>query len=375
MGGKALCILLWVVAVAAAEEVTLDIGVTSAAVADSQTVYICGNHALLGSWHPAKVPMQQIAPDRWRFRLRVPRDSQLEFKFTLGSWATEAVDSLGKPFANFKHRAERDTVLHYVFSDWTRSSPIDRSGQVTGTLRFHRDLAGDGIAPRDVVVWLPPGYDENVRQRFPALYMHDGQNLFDPATAAFGVDWQLDETLDSLIREGRIDPVIAVGIYNSPRRRTEYGVTELGEDYRRFVSRDLKHFIDREYRTRRGRRSNWMGGSSMGGLVSFLLAWENPRIYAGALCMSPAFKVDSIDVIRTLHDREHYRPPVRLYIDNGDVGLEQRLQPGIDEMLQVLKSRGYREGRDFLWRKEEGASHAETAWARRLPEALLWLLR
>ncbi len=88
-------------------------------------------------------------------------------------------------------------------------------GQITGNVVYHQSIKGDGLQDRDLVVWLPPGYDTEPGQRYPVLYMHDGQNIFDPETSYAGVDWAIDEAVDGLIRAGTIEPMIVVGIYNS----------------------------------------------------------------------------------------------------------------------------------------------------------------
>jgi len=96
------------------------------------------------------------------------------------------------------------------------------TGKITGELRYHPAMQGDGIRERNVIVWLPPDYHNNTDSTYSVLYMHDGQNIIDPATSFIGVDWQIDESVDSLIRVGSIDPMIVVGIYNTDDRLYEY---------------------------------------------------------------------------------------------------------------------------------------------------------
>ena len=246
----------------------------------------------------------------------------------------------------------------------TPAPPPGPPGVVTGTLKFHPDIGGPGVPSRMATVWLPPCYDEEPNRRYPVLYMHDGQNCFDARRAAFGMEWGMDETATRLIGEGKIEPVIIVALdCNGANRFKEYSDSPDGQAYRDYVVQVVKPMIDRAYRTRPGREHTAVMGSSMGGCVSFLLAWEHPEVFSAAGCVSPAFF--EADFARVLnHSGE--RKPIRLYLDNGGVGLEQKLQKGIDRMLALLPQKGYQEGRDFLWFQDSAAEHNEAAWAARV---------
>jgi len=204
--------------------------------------------------------------------------------------------------------------------------------------------------------------------------MHDGQNLFDPASSSFGVDWQVDETCDSLIRLQIMEPVIVVGMYNTPDRTAEYTPGIKGTAYMNFVVNTVKPFIDANYHTMQDPKHTLIGGSSAGGIISFMLAWEYPEVFSGAICMSPAFKIENIDYVKTVKAYQGEKKDLFFYIDNGGVGLELRLQPGIDEMIDALEQKGYNEGSDFIWIHDAGAKHSESAWALRLPKALMLCL-
>ena len=111
----------------------------------------------------------------------------------------------------------------------------------------------------------------------------------------------------------------------------------------------------------------------MGGLVSFILAWEYPHIFSKALCLSPAFRYDRFDYARSIQKSEPRSPDLQFYIDNGGLDLEAQLQPGIDAMLDLLRERGWRDGQNLFWLKDPLAPHHESAWAQRLPQALQFL--
>jgi len=254
-------------------------------------------------------------------------------------------------------------------------------GQVTGTLVYHESVMGEGLRNRDIVVWLPPGYEDDTDQHYPVLYMHDGQNIFDPATSYAGVDWAIDESVDRLIRSGTIEPMIVVGIYNSEDRTPEYSPGEKGTAYMNFVIHTAKPLIDSTYRTRPERQHTLVGGSSSGGTISFMLAWEHPEVFAGAICMSPAFKVgpgNDFSVFDFIGYFEATREQPRdafFYIDNGGVELDAILHPGIEEMLESLGHWGYQEGEDWVFIHDPKAKHFEAAWAKRFPDALVRTLR
>ena len=113
-------------------------------------------------------------------------------------------------------------------------------GGVTGHLVRHENFASRHVDPRNVDVWLPPGYEQDKSQRFPVIYMHDGQNLFDPALSYIGVDWGIDEAMTRMIREGEVRAAIVVGIWNTPKRAAEYvpqkALTE-SKRFRQFAGR------------------------------------------------------------------------------------------------------------------------------------------
>ncbi len=345
---------------------------SASTLSDTAEVYVTGNRAIFGPWNPGKVALEKKGNHYWAKTVPLARGS-LEYKFTLGSWEKEAARPNGQPLSNFRADVQSDTVLRHRIGYWTAGT-APPEGQITGTVNYHRGTEYPGIAERDVIVWLPPGYEEDHRRRYPVLYMHDGQNVFDPATSSFGVDWQVDETCTRLIEAQAIEPLIVVGIYNSPDRALDYSPGPKGDAYMAYLVKQLKPFIDRMYRTRPEREHTFTGGASMGGLIAFMLAWEYPEVFSGALCMSPAFRYKTFDLVAPVSAYRGAKKPVRIYLDNGGVGLENQLQPGVTDMYRTLNSLGYTPGQDLLWVYAPGAEHFESAWAARMPVALQWLL-
>ncbi len=333
-------------------------------------IFITGNQQQLSNWNPGRTILKNIDTNRWSISINFSKGTEIEYKFTRGSWATEPVDKWSKPFQNFNLMIKSDTTVIHEFQYWKDDTRPAKS-TITGSLNYHRQMKAFGVAPRDIVVWLPPGYDIESDRRYPVLYMHDGQNIFDTSTASFGTEWRIDETADSLIRNGVIQPLIIVGIYNTQHRTPEYADTKLGKKYRRFVVQKLKPYIDKHYCTLPDRDHTAVGGSSMGGLVSFMLVWENDNVFSKAICMSPAFKIEKLDYITTVQNYKGPKKNIQIYIDNGGIELETQLQPGIDEMIAALKQKGYRQNIEYFWCKDKNARHFESDWGKRMPWVLI----
>jgi len=337
-------------------------------------LYIAGNLPELGNWDPGQIAMTQGTDSLWRCSINSPAGRVIEFKVTRGSWNNQAVYQKGVPAANNVVRVSRDETVELTPIGWS-DQQSELKGGISGTARYHRGMRGDSLRhARDVVVWLPPSYEKNPGKRYPVLYMHDGQNVFDPTTSFIGFDWRADEVADSLIRLGAIEEIIIVGISNSPDRMSEYADTELGRAYARFVVERVKPFIDTTYRTKRDRLNTGVMGSSMGGLISFLFTWWYPDVFSKAGCLSSVFDGRARSILDDVRAYKGVRKDVRWYLDCGGYGGEGSLKPGMDEMGSVLSAKGYVEGRDFIRFFDATADHSERAWASRLwrPMKFLW---
>ncbi len=328
-----------------------------------QKVFIAGNKPELGNWDPGRVSLNKASDSTWSKVFEFNPGDIIEFKFTIGSWDQEALDESGKVPKNFVLKVSADTILIFKIEHWGKAS-LNITGQITGKVRYHKQFKGRNVLPRDIIVWLPPGYDSLSEKYYPVLYMHDGQNIFDPFTSSFGIDWQIDETADSLIRINAIQELIIVGIYNSSQRGNEYNDTKLGRAYIGFIIEELKPFIDRTYRTLPDCKNTAVTGSSSGGLISFIIVWENPDVFSKAACCSPAFKIGKIDYVAPVENYMGAKKDLKVFIYNGGIGLEEQLQPGIDEMILVLKEKGFIENQDLLFIKDSSAEHNESEWAK-----------
>lgn len=292
----------------------------------------------------------------------------------VASWADSAGDLDVKPLindarwstgGNYRVRAGTTTDI-YPFFGASKGSLVRVSSLWSPQL-------GNG---RTLMVYLPPSYGENALKRYPVVYMHDGQNLFDAATSSFGVEWQVDENIDALVAAGHMDEVIVVGLYNTPNRIWEYtpccDATYGGggaDAYERFLIDTVKPFVDRSFRTLPGKDSTAVMGSSLGGLLSFYLARRNPTVFGKAGCLSSSFWWDD-EALTVEVEASTAHVPVKLYLDAGtsNDGL-----PETTRMDSALVADGYVQGRDVDLFVAQGGSHNEASWAARVAVPLAWL--
>ncbi|MDP4192202.1 MAG: alpha/beta hydrolase-fold protein [Bacteroidota bacterium] len=355
-----------------ASKVKVTFNVKTKGISKDSVVYIVGSSKELGNWQPDSVALKKSKDGTWTKTILFEKGKSVEFKFTLGSWEKEALNPDGTTPQNHVLLVSGDTVLNYTVESFKSGKKIIE-GAITGDVSYYRKMKGDGINSRDIIVWLPPKYHTDISKRYPVLYMHDGQNIIDPATSSFGVDWGADETADSLIKSGEMQGIIIVGVYNTKDRTAEYSYSDLGQAYMNFIINKLKPFIDSTYRTLPDRKNTATMGSSMGGLISLMLVWEHPEVFSKAACLSPAFKIQELNYVPFI---EKYNGPdkdIKIYIDNGGIALEAELRPGIDYAIKALKEKGFKEGKNLQIFFDENAEHNERAWAKRLWRPMLFL--
>jgi isoamylase len=247
---------------------------------------------------------------------------------------------------------------------------------ITGTVSVLQDVGSPELDnARDILVYLPPDYDAD-DSRYPVVYMHDGQNLFDQATA-YTCEWQVDETMEELSRTGY--PAIVVGISNIGRARTdEYAPFAdpahgggKGEQYLAFIVESLKPRIDQEFRTLPGRDHTGIMGSSMGGLISLYAFFHHREVFGFAGVMSPSLWFANRAIFDAV--RAASFAPGTIYMDVGRLEGRDELVD-FRRMCTLLVDKGYRPGSDLLCIEEPSAEHCEPAWQGRLHAALRFLL-
>jgi predicted alpha/beta superfamily hydrolase len=229
-------------------------------------------------------------------------------------------------------------------------------------------------------VYLPPGYDDQPARRYPVLYLHDGQNLFDGATSFIaGMDWHVGQTADHVIGTGTVEPLIIVGIYNTGKQRireyTPTRVPRLGggraDRYAKFLIEELKPFVENEYRTVSQAENTGIGGSSLGGLVSLYLGLKMPNVFGKLAALSPSVWWNQ-RVMHRFAAAAQVNPRPRIWLD---IGTKEgpRVVQDVEQFRDVLLKKGWRLGEDLHYERAEGAEHNEAAWARRVGPFLQFL--
>jgi enterochelin esterase-like enzyme len=262
----------------------------------------------------------------------------------------------------------------------------DPHTSAVGDLRFHDFKSRVFRNTRLLRVWVPPGYAEpGNTHRYPVFYLNDAQNLFDPATAFAGVDWQVDETVDRLVREQKVPPMLVVGIDNTGVQRIKEFIPYItlhprvlrprGKKYPQFLVREVMPFIAKNYRVASGPENTGLGGSSLGGLISLYTAMAAPGVFGKLLVESPSLFIAGHQVVQ--ESRRHFDWPRKIFlgIGNRETGRDernQRLVEDVRDLERVLRHAGLGEDR-LRVRIGEGATHSEGAWADRFPEAVEFL--
>lgn len=266
----------------------------------------------------------------------------------------------------------------------------DDGHHTVGSLKVAQDVVSPQLHnERDIIVYLPPSYEVS-QKRYPVLYMHDGQNLFDHATS-FAGEWCVDEAMEMLAYEENLEAIV-VGIPNmGVHRLDEYSPfvdpTLGGGDgnhYVAFIANTLKPLIDRDFRTLPQRRATGVMGSSMGGLISLYAFFRREDVFGFAGVMSPSFWFARGAIYSYVESASYL--PGRIYLDAGtremggsrtrpsERARSRRYYASVRRMKRILIRKGYRPIRDLMHVEEKWANHNEAAWARRLPDAIRFFL-
>jgi predicted alpha/beta superfamily hydrolase len=360
------------------------------------TVYLAGSLPALGPWKPDGLAMTGEGRERIA-RLKAPKGTTFEYKFTLGSWDREALGPSGTVMPNQQMLIDGDVEASHEIPDFKKDPKeyiADWEGSgVLGRLVYWTDVSSAYLGPtRHVEIWLPPGYDEDPAARYPVLYMHDGQNLFDPRIANTGIDWGVDEAVVRLVESGTIPPIIVVGVWSTAERGPEYSPWHQAPDYARFLLEELMPRVNAEFRTLTGPENTAVMGSSMGGLLSFYLVTHHPDVFGACGCLSTHFPMSEAQVAQyfpgVAADREPDETPfiirdieagltvpkgARYWFDYGTEGLDAGYGPTHSAVRTWLLEQDRVEGEDFVVRRYEGATHNEASWRARLEDPLTFL--
>ena len=305
---------------------------------------------------------------------------------TRGSWETVEKSSTGAEVANHTFTTgggfERASVEVRGWADLTTPPPPP---PLTGDVRYLRDVVPQDptLKPRDVIIWLPPGYDADPARRYPVLYMHDGQNLMDVSTA-FAGEWNVDETAQALVEAGQVEPLIIVGIYNTADRIAEYTPVPFPPEfpdagradvYGRFLIQELKPRIDAELRTKPEAEFTGLAGSSLGGLVSLSLGLKHPDVFSRLGVVSPSVWWADRELLAEVNALTA-KPALRIWEDIGThegSGSQAETVADAQALRDALVARGWVLDDDLRYTVVEGGQHNEAAWSARFGDILRFL--
>ena len=302
-----------------------------------------------------------------------------EYKLTRGNWHKSETTASGRPTGNRAFELNNDTTIYISVDGWNdhfnaESKQVARHTaspqvQVMDTAFYMPQLN----RKRRVWIYLPADY-EKTNKAYPVLYMHDGQNLFDDATSYSG-EWGVDECLDSMIAKGK-KAVIVVGIDNGlTHRMSEYNPWQFqnfgpgeGDQYVDFLVKSLKPYIDKHYRTSKGKEDTYVSGSSMGGLISLYAILKYPQTFGAAGVFSPAFwTAQGIDssVIKNVA-----KVKGRLFVyAGGDEG--PSMVPDMLRIDSIIRTRSTTELKEVI---DPEAKHNEAAWRKYFPVFYEWAI-
>jgi predicted alpha/beta superfamily hydrolase len=355
------------------------------------------------SYDPGEAPVERVclagefngwSPDAWPmtrgpdgvFRREVDlAPGVYRYKFVVdGEWRADPKSPLREP-----HGYRNSVIVVGDVEPPDLSAPVRDAGAPPRLTKGRRDAfrivparelrLPAGLRPRPLYVYLPPSYEAAPERRYPVLYLHDGQNVWSDPNCCFGHGgWFLEETSERLWASGEVEEYILVGVANTPDRMKEYGTSDLlaarNDPYVRYLVEVVKPFVDSRYRTLPGPDQAALMGSSMGGLVSFVIALTHPEVFGKAACLSPSFWFED-GKGKTAFDflEARGRRPVRLYLDSGTVGQGQDGAPKTRRMAAALRRAGWASDHALLHHVDEGAEHNERAWRARAEIPLRFL--
>lgn len=340
---------------------------------DDFKVYLSGSFNM---WNPGDGGFEFKTQDGMRKLTIQMADGKYEYKITRGNWQTVEENADFSPMGNRQLMVGGDTTVHIKVGAWADDRPA-LSKVVTHTSSAQVHIMDTAFYMpqlnryRRVWIYLPKDYAGS-RKRFPVIYMHDGQNVFDAATSYSG-EWGVDEFLDTL--GGFCHKAIVVAIDNgAAKRMNEYNPWEFmkfgkgeGNLYVEFLVNTLKPYIDKHYRTLKGKKSTSVAGSSMGGLISLYAALVYPKVFGNVGVFSPAFwTAEGIDSMVVANAE---KVKARLFFYAG--GDENDTM--VPDMLRIEKEIRVRSKSEIKSVVDPEAKHNETAWRKHFPEFYKWV--
>ncbi|WP_422723962.1 alpha/beta hydrolase-fold protein [Hyalangium rubrum] len=351
-------------------------------------IWLSGNQPALGEWNGAGVKLEKgSSGSRYFTCIPFATGTNLEFKVTRGSWDSVEKDAQGGEIDNHLHAVSAPARISVQVGSWRDLGPVEEQPDtLTGNIQYHDvDGASVGLRNRQLIVWLPPGYDTQTTRRYSVLYMHDGQNLMNARTAFGNVEWGVDETAQRLVEAGQVEPMIIVGVYNTQDRiaeytqvpTTQYPDAGRADAYGRLLVEVVKPLIDSTYRTMPEAEHTGVAGSSLGGLVSMYFGLTHSSTFTRLGVVSPSVWWANRDIVTRVESLSG-KLPLRIWADIGtnedtSVGDSQIAVNDTRLLRDALIAEGWALDSDLKYLEVEGGRHNEAAWAARAEQILRYL--
>lgn len=354
---------------------TVRIQVTLPPNVKADAIYMAGN---FNGWNPnddrSKLEKNEQGIFEKTFQ-NIPGDTY-QFKFTRGSWETGETDALGKEASNRVHTINSDTTFRFDVANWRDafpSTPIVKKSTASPNVKVIDAAFAFPQLSRTRRIWLyvPKDYAGS-NKKYPVLYMHDGQNLFDDTTA-FAGEWGVDDFMDSIQNS-----CIVVGIDNGGNKRMNeynpfdnerFGKGE-GKEYLEFLVKDLKPYIDKNYRTLADKKNTMIAGSSMGGLISFYAGLYYPGIFGKLGVFSPSFWINTNvkeEVTKIAKKKTHGSQKYYFYMGSKEGG---SMEPDMIAVMEVLKKAAAPSMQSSI---NPDGRHNEPTWRKEFPSFYSWI--
>lgn len=343
---------------------------------DSRPVFLTGNFC---KWLPDLEEYRMTMTSPGNYRYQFPEELELpdpiEYKYTRGGWDQVELDRAGKPYGNrFITAGEtlvKDNVIRWQ-TDISKKADVSPIVEVVSEafemLQFSKT--------RRIRVLLPHDYYENPDQRYPVLYMTDGQNLFGEGSE-YG-NWQIDQSLAKLAREHQAGAIVVAVDHGEEDRIQEFSPYDnpklgkgYGEKFLQFMTGPLKTHIDTKYRTRPDRLNTGIGGSSVGGLLSIYAALMFPQTFGKFLVFSPSLWISQKIFFDVIHFFEPFETRIYLYA-GGKEGAH--MIPNVAKLKDALETQSFGYSRVKIKASiDSKGEHDEKQWSKEFPEAFRWL--
>jgi predicted alpha/beta superfamily hydrolase len=363
-------LLIWVFSFDAFAQVTIRIESLPVSTPPDSRLYVAGN---FNGWNPADTTVQ-FKKNGTYYEVTLPIQLHpILYKITRGSWASCEVSITGESIENRQLDARYPLTVGISIAGW--------GNQKNSTALQNVTLLSDSFwmpqlqKYRRIWVYLPTNYDKKSLERYPVLYMHDGQNIFDERIA-FSGEWGVDETLNTKEKKGN-KGCIVVAVDNggvsrldeySPYVNAQYGGGQ-GRAYVDFLTLTLKPFIDSAYHTHSDPFHTAIVGSSMGAFISIYAAVRYPDVYGKVGVFSPSLQFS--DSLYSFIQAQFKTGTTQFYIVAGAKESEQMV-PMIDQLVKLLLSKGYPNEAIVKVIRQDG-EHKEWFWKEMFAPFYGWL--